>query len=129
MSGDIHQIGDNPDQRNHRESGAGYFSYYDHINQNESGAQTRKESFCKMIKIVCCPSLKFISFIFIIAIIDVITHIVLVSFGIDTSPTAFPVTFLGPTDSTLAYVIKVISLTRIVQKLSLNMRLIDIFHH
>lgn len=124
----IHRLQDNRDrdQRENREQNpnAGLFMY-----NNDSDSNPRKETICSMIKYVCCPSLSMVSFIFIISVVDIIAHIVLVSFGIDTSPNASPVTFLGPKQNILDYIVKVFILQRIAPKSKIMIRCIDLYRH
>jgi hypothetical protein len=119
----VHRLQENDNRENREQNpNAGLFMY-----NNDNDSNPRKETICSMIKYVCCPSLSVISFIFIISVLDIIAHIVLVSFGIDTSPTAEPITFLGPKQSILDYVLKVHASHRVAQKLKIVTKFIDLY--
>ena len=62
------------------------------------GEDPRKETPCDMFVILCCPTLKVLSLIFIITIIDIIFYFATLSFGLKNNPKAG---FLAPLNSVL----------------------------
>ena len=67
-----------------------------------SNGNPRKESFLSFLKNFCCPLTTYKSVIFIISVMDIITYLVSISFGIGLSTPSHP-SLLAPLPEILEY--------------------------
>lgn len=98
----IHRLGDyNNNDNNNNDQNRRNVSILGGNNNNSNPINPRGESFGSFLKNIC-PNFKFISFIFIITIIDVLMHVIALAYGgIDVisngllAPTKEALDFLG----------------------------------